>query len=101
MKRFDFSSWKNIFLSFSLCKYITFCFLIFIVLILVLAKYVDIKMSSLFFLTQLKVVLVIFILVLILVNQTLVGSVVINAEFGIEDHCSIPHNCDREETRTS
>ncbi|WJX61997.1 hypothetical protein P8452_47042 [Trifolium repens] len=30
------------------------------------------------------------------VNQSLVGSVVIGAELGREDHSSIPRNCDRE-----
>jgi hypothetical protein len=29
-------------------------------------------------------------------NQSLVGSVVIDAEFGREDYDSIPHNCDRK-----
>jgi hypothetical protein len=32
-------------------------------------------------------------------NQLLVGSVVISAELGREDHCSIPRNCDREELK--
>jgi hypothetical protein len=30
------------------------------------------------------------------IYRLLVGSVVIDAKFGREDHGSIPHNCDRE-----
>jgi hypothetical protein len=34
-------------------------------------------------------------------NQSLVGSVVIDAELGREDHGSIPRNCDREGAETT
>jgi hypothetical protein len=34
-------------------------------------------------------------------NQSLVGSVVIGAEFGREDHGSIPRNCGWEEDKTT
>jgi hypothetical protein len=34
-------------------------------------------------------------------NQSLVGSVVIGAELGREDHGSIPRNCDREGAGTT
>jgi hypothetical protein len=34
-------------------------------------------------------------------NQSLVGSVVIGAELGREDHGSIPHNYDREGAETT
>jgi hypothetical protein len=34
-------------------------------------------------------------------NQSLVGSVVIDAELGREDHGSIPRNCDREGAGTT
>jgi hypothetical protein len=32
---------------------------------------------------------------------SLIGSVVIVAEFGREDNCSIPCNCDRKEAETT
>jgi hypothetical protein len=35
-----------------------------------------------------------------LIYQSLVGSVVIGAELGTEDHSSIPRNYDREGTET-
>jgi hypothetical protein len=35
------------------------------------------------------------------IHQSLVGSVVIDAELGREDHGSIPHNCDREGAGTT
>ena len=38
---------------------------------------------------------------IIIYNQSLVGSVVIGAELGREDHGSIPRNCDREGARTT
>jgi hypothetical protein len=34
-------------------------------------------------------------------NQSLVGSAVIGAELGREDHDSIPRNCDREKVGTT
>ncbi|MCH80852.1 hypothetical protein A2U01_0001627, partial [Trifolium medium] len=34
-------------------------------------------------------------------NQSIVGSMVIDAEFGREDHSSIPRNCNREGTGTT
>jgi hypothetical protein len=35
------------------------------------------------------------------VHQSLVSSVMIDVELGMEDHGSIPRNCDREEAETT
>jgi hypothetical protein len=38
---------------------------------------------------------------LLLFDQCIIGSVVIDAEFDREDHGSIPYNCDREGAGTN
>jgi hypothetical protein len=52
----------------------------------------------LFFKTQWRICLN---LKMLLINQSLVGLVVIGAELGREDHSSIPRNCDRERNETT